>query len=76
MQTTQLRRHRCASARAFSRPTTGGVASAIGLHDAEDNSAAQGNQDIAVHVGTLHFTSKDVVRAFAGDLHPGGRLRH
>jgi N-methylhydantoinase B len=41
------------------------------LHDAEGNSAAQGNQDIAVHVGTLHFTCKDVMRAFAGDMHPG-----
>src|SRR6202158_2653793 len=42
-----------------------------GLHDAEGNSAAQGNQDIAVHVGTLHFTCKDVMRAFARDKHPG-----
>jgi N-methylhydantoinase B len=42
-----------------------------GLHDAEGNSAAQGNQDIAVHVGTLHFTCKDVIRAFDGDMHPG-----
>jgi N-methylhydantoinase B len=41
------------------------------LHDAEGNSAAQGNQDIAVHVGTLHFTCKDVMRAFAGDMNPG-----
>jgi N-methylhydantoinase B len=41
------------------------------LHDAEGNSAAQGNQDIAVHVGTLHFTCKDVMRAFAEDMHPG-----
>ena len=41
------------------------------LHDAEGNSAAQGNQDIAVHVGTLHFTCKDVMRAFDGDMHPG-----
>jgi N-methylhydantoinase B len=41
------------------------------LHDAEGNSAAQGNQDIAVHVGTLHFTCKDVIRAFDGDMHPG-----
>lgn len=40
------------------------------LHDAEGNSAAQGNQDIAVHVGTLHFTCKDVMRAFEGDMHP------
>jgi N-methylhydantoinase B len=24
-----------------------------------------------VHVGTLHFTCKEVIRAFAGDMHPG-----
>jgi N-methylhydantoinase B len=41
------------------------------LHDADGNSAAQGNQDIAVHVGTLHFSCKDVMRAFEGDMHPG-----
>jgi N-methylhydantoinase B len=41
------------------------------LHDAHGQSAAQGNQDIAVHVGTLHFTCQDVMRAFAGDMHPG-----
>jgi N-methylhydantoinase B len=41
------------------------------LHDSEGNSAAQGNQDIAVHVGTLHFTCKAVIRAFEGDMHPG-----
>lgn len=42
-----------------------------GLHDAEGNSVAQGNQDIAVHVGTLHFTCKDVIRAFEGEMLPG-----
>ncbi|OWY06330.1 hydantoinase B/oxoprolinase family protein [Thioclava sp. IC9] len=42
-----------------------------GLHDAEGNSVAQGNQDIAVHVGTLHFTCKDVIRAFDGEMMPG-----
>ena len=42
-----------------------------GLHDAQGHSVAQGNQDIAVHVGTLHFTCKDVIRAFEGDMHPG-----
>jgi N-methylhydantoinase B len=41
------------------------------LHDAHGESAAQGNQDIAVHVGTLHFTCKAVMRAFEGDMHPG-----
>jgi len=45
------------------------------LHDANGNSAAQGNQDIAVHVGTLHFTCKDVMRAFEGDMHPGTSMR-
>lgn len=42
-----------------------------GLHDAQGNSVAQGNQDIAVHVGTLHFTCKAVIEAFDGDIHPG-----
>ena len=31
----------------------------------------QGNQDIAVHVGTLHYTAKAVIDEFAGDIHPG-----
>jgi N-methylhydantoinase B len=42
-----------------------------GLHDAEGNSVAQGNSDIAVHVGTLHYTCKDVIRVFKGDMYPG-----
>ena len=41
------------------------------LHDAHGHSAAQGNQDIAVHVGTLHFTCQAVMRFFEGDMHPG-----
>ena len=41
------------------------------LHDANGDSIAQGNQDIAVHVGTLHWTCKDVIRAFAGDMREG-----
>ncbi|MEM7442828.1 MAG: hydantoinase B/oxoprolinase family protein [Pseudomonadota bacterium] len=41
------------------------------LHDADGESVAQGNADIAVHVGTLHFTCKDVIRAFKGDMAPG-----
>ena len=41
------------------------------LHDAEGNSIAQGNADIAVHVGTLHYTCKDVIRAFKGKIYPG-----
>lgn len=42
-----------------------------GLHDARGHSVAQGNQDIAVHVGTLHFTCQEVIRAFEGDMLPG-----
>jgi len=41
------------------------------LHDANGDSIAQGNQDIAVHVGTLHWTCKDVIRAFKGDMREG-----
>ncbi|MEM0905834.1 MAG: hydantoinase B/oxoprolinase family protein [Pseudomonadota bacterium] len=41
------------------------------LHDAEGNCVAQGNQDIAVHVGTLHFTCKAVIEVFKDDMHPG-----
>ncbi|MCW6509677.1 hydantoinase B/oxoprolinase family protein [Lichenifustis flavocetrariae] len=41
------------------------------LHDAQGECAAQGNQDIAVHVGTLHFTCKEVMRYFDGDMNPG-----
>ena len=41
------------------------------LHDADGNSIAQGNADIAVHVGTLHYTCKDVIRAFSGGGKPG-----
>ena len=42
-----------------------------GLHDADGNCVAQGNSDIAVHVGTLHYTCKDVIRVFKGDMYPG-----
>jgi N-methylhydantoinase B len=41
------------------------------LNDANGDSFAQGNQDIAVHVGTLHYTCKDVIRFFKDDMHPG-----
>ena len=41
------------------------------LHDAKGECAAQGNQDIAVHVGTLHFTCQEVIRHFEGDMHEG-----
>ena len=40
------------------------------LCDAEGNTVMQGSQDIAVHVGTLHFTAKAVLEAFRGDIHP------
>ena len=41
------------------------------LHDANGDSVAQGNADIAVHVGTLHWTCKDVIRAFQGEMREG-----
>lgn len=41
------------------------------LHDADGNCVAQGNNDIAVHVGTLHYTCKEVIRIFKDDMHPG-----
>lgn len=41
------------------------------LCDAEGNVVAQGNQDLAAHVGTLHYTCKAVIEAFEGDIHQG-----
>ena len=41
------------------------------LCDASGDTIMQGSQDIAVHVGTLHYTAKAVIEAFAGDIHPG-----
>lgn len=41
------------------------------LCDAEGETVMQGSGDIAVHVGTLHFTAKAVVERFRGDIHPG-----
>lgn len=41
------------------------------LCDVHGNTIAQGTQDIAVHVGTLHFTAKAVIDAFGDDIHPG-----
>lgn len=41
------------------------------LNDVNGDSIAQGNHDIAVHVGTLHYTCKDVIRYFGDDMHPG-----
>jgi N-methylhydantoinase B len=41
------------------------------LNDINGDSIAQGNQDISVHVGTLHYSCKAVIKAFKGDMHPG-----
>src|SRR5262249_60667162 len=41
------------------------------LCDRDGNTIMQGSQDIAVHVGTLHFTCKAVIEAFGDDIHPG-----
>ena len=41
------------------------------LCDADGDTIAQGNQDLAAHVGTLHYTCKAVLEEFAGDIHPG-----
>ena len=41
----------------------------------QGNTVMQGRQDIAVHVGTLHFTCKAVIEAFARRHPPGRRLR-
>jgi len=41
------------------------------LCDADGNTVMQGSGDIAVHVGTLHFTCKSIIDRFKGDIHPG-----
>jgi N-methylhydantoinase B len=41
------------------------------LCDREGNTVMQGSQDIAVHVGTLHFKAKAVIEAFSNDINPG-----
>lgn len=41
------------------------------LCDAEGNTLAQGNQDLAAHVGTLHYSCKAVLEDFEDDIHPG-----
>lgn len=41
------------------------------LCDAQGNTVMQGSQDIAVHVGTLHFQCKAVLECFGEDIHPG-----
>ncbi|MFJ5536217.1 hydantoinase B/oxoprolinase family protein [Vreelandella titanicae] len=41
------------------------------LCDAQGNTVMQGSGDIAVHVGTLHFQCKAVLKEFEGDIQPG-----
>ncbi len=41
------------------------------LCDHNGNTIMQGSQDIAVHVGTLHFTAKAVLEEFGDDINPG-----
>lgn len=41
------------------------------LTDAEGNTVMQGEHDIAVHVGTLHYTCKETLEYFEGDINPG-----
>jgi N-methylhydantoinase B len=41
------------------------------LCDVHGNTVAQGTQDIAVHVGTLHFTAQAVLDEFGDDIKPG-----
>jgi len=41
------------------------------LCDRDGNTVMQGSQDVAVHVGTLHFTAKAVIARFGGDIRPG-----
>lgn len=41
------------------------------LCDARGNTVMQGSQDIAVHVGTLHFQCKAVLEEFGSDINPG-----
>ena len=44
------------------------------LCDLNGDTIMQGSQDIAVHVGTLHFTAKAVIEAFEGRHRTGRRL--
>ena len=41
------------------------------LSDANGDTVAQGSQDVAVQVGTLHFSAKAVLDAFPGDICEG-----
>ncbi|MCP2255988.1 N-methylhydantoinase B [Prauserella aidingensis] len=41
------------------------------LCDAQGNTVMQGSQDLAAHVGTLHFQCKAVLEEFGSDINPG-----
>lgn len=41
------------------------------LCDAQGNTVMQGSQDLAAHVGTLHFQCKAVIEEFGSDINPG-----
>jgi len=41
------------------------------LNDAQGNTVMQGSKDIAVHVGTLHYTCKETLDYFEGNINPG-----
>ncbi len=41
------------------------------LVDAKGNTVMQGSQDVAVHVGTLHFGAQAILARFRDDIHPG-----
>ena len=41
------------------------------LNDAHGDTVMQGSQDIAVHVGTLHYTCTETLEYFEGDINPG-----
>ena len=41
------------------------------LCDAQGNTIAQGHQDLAAHVGTLHYTCKAVIDEFGDEIYPG-----
>ncbi|XVH33393.1 hydantoinase B/oxoprolinase family protein (plasmid) [Haloferacaceae archaeon DSL9] len=41
------------------------------LNDANGDTVMQGSKDIAVHVGTLHYTCKETLEYFEGDINPG-----
>jgi N-methylhydantoinase B len=41
------------------------------LADAQGNTVAQGDQDIAVHIGNHHLVCRQVIEDFGADIHPG-----